>query len=82
MGDDFSGSSIASQRLGAGNRDKAIATIATYTSWILIVGALLAALFIYGVTLGVQPDETRWPHPRLWHSIYADYLSADDCLVF
>lgn len=40
----FSGSSIAGQRLGAGSRDKAIATIATYTSWILLVGLLLAAL--------------------------------------
>ncbi|HEY6528722.1 MAG TPA: MATE family efflux transporter [Cellvibrionaceae bacterium] len=40
----FSGSSIAGQRLGAGNREKALATIATYTSWILMLGVLLAAL--------------------------------------
>jgi putative MATE family efflux protein len=40
----FSGSSVASQRLGAGNREKALATIASYASWIFILGALLAGI--------------------------------------
>ncbi len=39
----FAGSSIASQRLGAGNKEKAIATIATYASWGLVLGVLLTA---------------------------------------
>ncbi|MEY4590993.1 MAG: hypothetical protein RL497_3069, partial [Pseudomonadota bacterium] len=45
----FSGSSIASQRLGANNREKALATIATYSSWILILGALLTCI-LYAVS--------------------------------
>lgn len=40
----FSGSSIASQRLGAGDRGKTLATIATYSTWILMVGCLLGLL--------------------------------------
>lgn len=40
----FSGSSIASQRLGAGSTEKAQATIATYASLILILGSLLAVV--------------------------------------
>jgi putative MATE family efflux protein len=38
----FSGSSIASQRLGAGNGEKAVATIATYSVWIIGASAILA----------------------------------------
>lgn len=37
----FAGSSIASQRMGAGNKEKAVATIATYALWIVLLGALL-----------------------------------------
>jgi len=37
----FAGSSIASQRLGAGNRERAVATIGTYAFWSLLIGALL-----------------------------------------
>ncbi len=40
----FSGSSIASQRLGAGDREKTLATIGTYTTWILVLGCLLGIL--------------------------------------
>ncbi len=40
----FSGSSIASQRLGAGNASKASATIVTYAGWIFLLGILLALL--------------------------------------
>lgn len=40
----FSGSSVAGQRLGAGSREKALATIATYASWILCLGVVLAAI--------------------------------------
>jgi putative MATE family efflux protein len=40
----FSGSSIASQRLGAGDREKTLATIATYTVWILALGCMLGFL--------------------------------------
>ena len=45
----FSGSSIASQRLGAGNQERAVATIATYALWILLLGALLTFL-LYAIT--------------------------------
>lgn len=40
----FSGASIASQRLGAGNNDKAVATIATYAGWMILLGAILTAV--------------------------------------
>jgi len=40
----FAGSSVAGQRLGAGDREKTLATIATYSVWILIAGCLLALL--------------------------------------
>jgi putative MATE family efflux protein len=40
----FAGSSIASQRLGAGKPEQAVATIATYSLWILLLGALLTLL--------------------------------------
>lgn len=43
----FSGSSIASQRLGAGDREKTLATIATYSAWILMVGSLLSLLLYW-----------------------------------
>lgn len=43
----FSGSSIASQRLGAGDREKTLATIATYSAWILMVGSLLTLLLYW-----------------------------------
>jgi putative MATE family efflux protein len=43
----FSGSSIASQRLGAGSPEKAVATIATYSLWILLLGALLTLLLYF-----------------------------------
>lgn len=39
----FAGSSIASQRLGAGNKARAIATIGTYTFWSVLLGMLLTA---------------------------------------
>ena len=59
----FSGSSIASQRLGAGNEAKAIATIATYATWIVALGALLSiVLFLVApwitLTMGL-PGQVR-----------------------
>ncbi|WP_416306332.1 MATE family efflux transporter [Neptunicella sp. SCSIO 80796] len=43
----FSGASIASQRLGAGNQTRANATIATYAVWVIILAAILtAALYV------------------------------------
>lgn len=38
----FAGSSVASQRLGAGNQERTVATIVTYSIWILLLGVLLA----------------------------------------
>lgn len=43
----FAGSSIASQRLGAGDREKTLATIATYAAWILALGSLLGLLLYF-----------------------------------
>jgi putative MATE family efflux protein len=45
----FAGSSVASQRLGAGNKDKTFSTIATYAIWVLLVGSLLTGL-LYGIS--------------------------------
>jgi putative MATE family efflux protein len=45
----FAGSSVASQRLGAGNKEKTFATIATYATWVLCVGSLLT-LLLYGIS--------------------------------
>ena len=47
----FSGSSVASQRLGAGNMEKTFATIATYAGWILLLGCLLTALLYFASPL-------------------------------
>lgn len=38
----FAGSSIASQRMGAGSKERAVSTIATYALWIVVLGCLLA----------------------------------------
>lgn len=43
----FAGSSVASQRLGAGNTDKTLATITTYAIWILLLGSLLTIGLYY-----------------------------------
>jgi putative MATE family efflux protein len=43
----FAGSSVAGQRLGAGDREKTLATIATYSVWILMAGCLLALLLFW-----------------------------------
>jgi putative MATE family efflux protein len=43
----FAGSSVASQRLGAGNREKTLATIFTYAIWILLLGSLLTILLYF-----------------------------------
>ena len=59
----FSGSSIASQRLGAGSDEKAAATIATYALWIFLLGGLLTAVVYFAspfVTLFMGlPTEVR-----------------------
>lgn len=43
----FSGASIASQRLGAGNQSRSVATIATYAFWIFLLGGLLTAILYF-----------------------------------
>lgn len=43
----FSGASIASQRLGAGNNDRAVATIGIYAGWMLLLGGLLTAVIYF-----------------------------------
>jgi len=43
----FSGSSVASQRLGAGNTERAMTTVAIYASWILLAGVILTALLYF-----------------------------------
>jgi len=56
----FSGSSIASQRLGAGSDEKAAATIATYALWIFLLGGLLTAVVYFAspfVTLFMGPAD-------------------------
>ncbi|GGY74155.1 MATE family efflux transporter [Cellvibrio zantedeschiae] len=67
----FSGSSIASQRLGAGDREKALATIATYATWILVVGGMLGLLLYWsapwvcslmGLPGQIQTDAVTYIH--------------------
>lgn len=51
----FSGASVASQRLGAGNTKRANATIATYAIWVVILGAILTAALS-----AIAPYITEW----------------------
>ncbi len=43
----FAGSSVAGQRLGAGNNERTLATIATYSFWGIILGTLLTFALFY-----------------------------------
>ncbi len=45
----FAGASIANQRLGAGLKDKAIATIWVFAFWCMILSLMLAALLYWGI---------------------------------
>lgn len=51
----FSGASVASQRLGAGNPKRANATIATYAIWVMVLGAILTAALS-----AIAPYITAW----------------------